>query len=66
MGAMRPQTPHRSPRQAFGGDKKPCLWQDHKKIAPIPLLSLHDYMPAIRGLLIKFNARPLTLAPRLA
>ena len=24
MGAMRPQSPHRSPRQAFGGNFKPA------------------------------------------
>ena len=32
MGAVRPQTPHRSPRQAFGGNfTKACLQQALQK-----------------------------------
>ena len=32
MGAVRPQTPHRSPRQAFGGNlNQACLRQAEQK-----------------------------------
>jgi hypothetical protein len=49
MGAMRPQTPHRSPRQALGGIHKVPAYGGIIKIAPDTLFSLPDYMPAIRG-----------------
>jgi hypothetical protein len=53
MGAMRPQTPHRSPRQAFGGIHKVPAYGGIIKIAPVTLFSLPDYMPGIRGSLPK-------------
>ena len=35
MGAVRPQTPHRSPRQAFGGNLvKTCLRQVNQNKMP--------------------------------
>ena len=49
MGAMRPQTPHRSPRQALGGIHKVPAYGGIIKIAPDTLFSLPDYMPVIRG-----------------
>jgi hypothetical protein len=48
MGAMRPQTPHRSPQQAFGGIHKVPAYGGIIKIAPVTLFSLPDYMPGIR------------------
>ena len=50
MGATRPQTPRRSPRQAFGGN-----FEEHacgEKIKICKTFSenhLHDYMPVICG-----------------
>jgi hypothetical protein len=47
MGAMRPQSPHRSPRQAFGGNFKPA---PKKKLNSPKEKNLNDYMPVFRGL----------------
>jgi len=55
MGAMRPQTPHRSPQQAFGGIHKVPAYGGIIKIAPVTLFSLPDYMPGIRGSLPKWQ-----------
>jgi len=54
MGAMRPQTPHRSPRQALGGIHKVPAYGGIIKIAPDTLFSLPDYMPVIRGQNFRF------------
>jgi hypothetical protein len=46
LGAVRPQTPHRSPRQAFGGNFQLGLPVASAGKTNTPkLFSLHDYMP---------------------
>ena len=46
LGAVRPQTPHRSPWQAFGGNFQHGLPAASSGKTNTPkLFSLHDYMP---------------------
>ena len=47
MGAVRPQTPHRSPRQVFGGNPRMAACDRLK--AAYSLFALYDYMPVFRG-----------------
>jgi hypothetical protein len=58
MGAMRPQSPHRSPRQAFGGNFKPAP----KKTQLPKRKNLNDYMPVFRGS-FGIQARPACQVP---
>ena len=49
MGAVRPQTPHRSPRQAFGGNFQYGLPAASAEKTTHLNFFLHDYMPEICG-----------------
>jgi hypothetical protein len=60
LGAVRPQTPHRSPRQAFGGTSNlACLRQAQEKPTRLSFFSLHDYMPEICGLVFREESADL-------
>jgi hypothetical protein len=61
MGAARPQTPRRSPRQAFGGNfTEACLRQAGEK-QNLLRKNLNDYMPVIRGKTsVKKDTPPIT------